>query len=304
MTTTAHKIEAKDLNEWLDPLDILRIIGYEKSKPKISGGEVRDYCPIHGGDNPTSLSISQQQKCFKCHSCGAEGSLIDLYGLSMGLNLKGEFPKILEELASLTNYHQNGRTLNSETIQSIHRKVSPDKIERNNTSEDFSFLQKAWDRAKKDGNHPYLKKKQVKSCPGIRFGKDEKGNDSVVVPYRNIDGKLRGIQYINLGRKYFHKGSRTAGCFFSLGDLENKGEIWIAEGMATACTIWESLVKTTPVLSASSKVNIPTVIKDIHDRCPLIRIKLALDIDAKDVLEKIEIPIDYCVPSFEGLKAV
>ena len=47
MTTTAHKIEAKDLNEWLDPLEVLRIIGYEKSKPKTSGGEIRDYCPIH-----------------------------------------------------------------------------------------------------------------------------------------------------------------------------------------------------------------------------------------------------------------
>ena len=287
MTPLVHKIQVKDLNASLDCLKILELIGYEKSKPKISGNEIRDCCPIHRGNNPTSLSINQQKKCFKCHSCDAKGSLIDLYGLSMGLNLKEDLSKILKELAFLTHYSQ---------------KVSSNKIKEKHPNKDFSFLQNVWDNASKKGSHPYLKKKHIESCPRIRFGIDEKGNDSIVVSYKDINGTIRGIQYIGLGGKFFHKGSKTVGSFFSLCDFKSKGEVWIAEGLATACTVWESLGKTTPVLSASSKGNIPTVVKEIYDRYPQIKIKLALDIDARDILEKIEVPVDYSIPSFKGLK--
>lgn len=119
MGKIAHKIESKALNEWLDTLGVLRIIGYEKSNPKTFEGEIRDCCPIHRGNNPSSLSINKQKKWFKCHICNAKGSLIDLYGLSLGLDLKGDCPRILEELASLTHYHQDEKSFNSEVLRSI-----------------------------------------------------------------------------------------------------------------------------------------------------------------------------------------
>jgi len=294
-------IDAKDLNESLDPIEVLEFIGYENSSPKISRNHVRDCCPIHRGGNPTSLSISQQKKCFKCHSCSAEGSLIDLYGLSVGLDLKGDFPKILEKLASLTNYHQDGMNFDSQTMQAFHRKNTPVKTEKG-VAEDFSFLQEVWDRSKEDGDHPYLKKKKIENCPGVRFGKDEKGNDSIVVPYRDIDGELRGIQYINLDGKYWHKGSKTTGCFFGFGSVDENGDLYVAEGVATAMTVFEALGSLTAVLSVGSKVSIPSVVDALKGRYPNLKIIVALDIGAEDVMSKVNFPVKYYSPSFDGME--
>lgn len=39
--------------------------------PKPSGGWIRAYCPIHGGDHQRSLSINEDTGFGRCHQCGA-----------------------------------------------------------------------------------------------------------------------------------------------------------------------------------------------------------------------------------------
>jgi len=56
---------------WQEDLD-----AYDPS-PRRSGGRVRYYCPIHGGDHQQSLSLNPATGRYKCHTCGEGGTLRD-----------------------------------------------------------------------------------------------------------------------------------------------------------------------------------------------------------------------------------
>lgn len=43
--------------------------------PARAGGRDRYYCPIHGGDHQRSLSVDPDSGKFRCHTCGATGTL-------------------------------------------------------------------------------------------------------------------------------------------------------------------------------------------------------------------------------------
>ena len=38
---------------------------------KLSGGKLRYYCPVHGGDNQRSFEVNPDTGHFKCHACSA-----------------------------------------------------------------------------------------------------------------------------------------------------------------------------------------------------------------------------------------
>jgi DNA primase len=40
--------------------------------PHPSGGWIRAYCPIHGGDHQRSLSVNEETGFGRCHQCGAQ----------------------------------------------------------------------------------------------------------------------------------------------------------------------------------------------------------------------------------------
>jgi hypothetical protein len=44
---------------------------------KRSGGKLRYYCPIHGGDRQRSFEVNPDTGHFKCHACGAWGYLVE-----------------------------------------------------------------------------------------------------------------------------------------------------------------------------------------------------------------------------------
>lgn len=46
-------------------------------------------CPLHNGDNPTSFSVSRDGRYFRCYSCGAKGSVVDLVMSLYSLDTRG-----------------------------------------------------------------------------------------------------------------------------------------------------------------------------------------------------------------------
>ncbi len=152
--TVISQVEAKELNQQIDPLEILRLIGYHKSSPKISSNEVRDFCPIHQGDNQRSLSISQDNHLYICHNCGVRGDLIDLYAKATSI----PFQEALENLASYFQSH-NFRKKESTSL----RQPSQKAFSQSSTLSP----QERWDKCAKEGNHPYLAKKKISFPPGI-----------------------------------------------------------------------------------------------------------------------------------------
>lgn len=286
---TSKFINPKELNEKIDPIELLRLIGYKKSSPKESNGEIRDYCPIHIGDHQRSLSINKNTHFYICHSCNETGDLIHLYSKCKGY----DFPEAIEELSKRFLPHplkENGKI---ESI--IENKIS------NNTTAD---LDKIWGGLQISGTHTYLSQKKITTPLGVRFGKDKKGNHSIVVPFTDVNGSLQALQYINeQGIKIFLKGSKVKDHFFSLGEIKDGSIIYITEGLATAMTTWEALGKKITVLSVGSVGNIPNVIEAIRQQYTNVSIKIAIDNDkaARDVIEKIAPPFSWTYPNFENL---
>lgn len=286
---TSKSINAKELNEKIDPIELLRLIGHEKSSPKESNGEIRDYCPIHIGDHQRSLSINKKTHLYKCHSCDEAGTLIHLYSKSRGY----DFPEAIEELSK--QFLPYPLKENGKIESAIKTTIST------NTPVD---LDKTWNSSETLGTHKYFSQKRITTPLGVRFGKDQKGNDSIVVPFTDINGSLQALQYINeQGIKIFLKGSKVKDHFFSLGEIKDGSTIYIAEGLATATTTWEALGKSITVLSAGSVGNIPNVVRVIREKHPNVSIKLAIDNNeaAKKILEKIPTPFSFTCPNFESL---
>ena len=93
---------------------------------------------------------------------------------------------------------------------------------------------KMWERARSaDVAHPYLAAKAVEAH-GLRQLKD-----MLLVPVKAADGQLRGLQFIKPdGLKTFKTGTHKAGAFHLVGIPD--GELFaVAEGYATAATIYE-----------------------------------------------------------------
>ena len=85
--------------------------------------------------------------------------------------------------------------------------------------------------------HPYLQTKGVKP-----HGLKQK-DGSLIIPLRDTSGELFSWQRIGPdGRKMFQKEGRTKGCFHQINDIHpGRTTIFIAEGYATAATIYERM---------------------------------------------------------------
>ena len=295
---TKFSINAQALNEAINPLELLSLIGYPKSKPKNSNGEIRDYCPIHGSDKQQSLAINPQKKCFTCHSCGTSGSLIDLYGLAMKYDMNQDFHTVLKELAKEFSYKDTFFEINMSKTEATTKHSSTQQKEAlpnlSNILEQFPL----------QGTSPYALKKKIKVYPGVRYGKDEKGNSALVIGMGHAEDpeKISCINYVKEGAKPFHTGSKKSGSFFLLGCLENASEIYFCEGYATAATIYEALGEIIPVAMVGSKDNIACVANAMHRKYPKLKRIIALDLGAEKELEKIEKEFFVTKPNFEGME--
>lgn len=100
-------------------------------------------------------------------------------------------------------------------------------------------------------DHPYLVAKGVKSH-GLKATDDGR----LVVPVMDGD-QVVSLQYIDGdGGKLFHTGGKTEGCEFVVGG-EIGSEVYVAEGYATAATIYEATA--IPCIVAFNAANIPRV---------------------------------------------
>ena len=108
-----------------------------------------------------------------------------------------------------------------------------------------------------ESDHPYLKKKGIYS-----HGARVTGDGRLMIPLFNAEGKLSSIQYISEDSdKKYHPGAATAECFWTLG--EPSKTIYIAEGFATAATIYETTNQHTVVAySASNLVPVTRIIRE------------------------------------------
>ncbi|WP_062264278.1 toprim domain-containing protein [Endozoicomonas arenosclerae] len=118
--------------------------------------------------------------------------------------------------------------------------------------------------------HPYLLKKLVRP-----FGIRQLG-DTLLIPLRDINGKLWSLQYITPnGQKYFAKGGRIEGCFHLLGQV---GEaLYFSEGYSTAATLHQ-FTGTTMVIAFNAG-NLKKAAREIKKKYPDVKLVFAADND-------------------------
>jgi phage/plasmid primase-like uncharacterized protein len=142
------------------------------------------------------------------------------------------------------------------------------------------------------GNSPYFDEKGIKPI-GIRYEirrEYREGNyteETVALIFlSNIQGKIRAFQEIYPSKRKFHENEKPrnknsygaySGCFFTFGKIEDGKPICIAEGYATAASIFESTNYTT--LMVVSCTNILNVAKEIKKKCPKSEITICGDDD-------------------------
>ena len=124
-----------------------------------------------------------------------------------------------------------------------------------------------WQRASQVASHPYLEKKNI-HAHGIR-----QLDDALVIPmYRNRE--VKSVQRIfHSGEKRFLKGGDTHATYYPIGNLN--GQLWIAEGFATAASVFEA--SGTATACAFSGLNMVKVAKAFHKRYPNLDIRIAGD---------------------------
>lgn len=155
----------------------------------------------------------------------------------------------------------------------IEEKIKKDKEER------VVQAKKAWDRAKTTSqtkNHTaYLELKKIKNYGG-RYSFDSFGNPVLVLPLRTIENEIQAIQYIREdGEKRIHGIKR--GNFHLIGEINEDKPIHIAEGYATAASIYEALDM--PIVVAFDCGNIDPVLAVLKSKYPKHQMIIAADDD-------------------------
>jgi len=122
--------------------------------------------------------------------------------------------------------------------------------------------------------HPYLARKGVKPCPGLKVGSD----GLLLVPVLSPDdGQAMSLQLVLAdGGKRFLTGGRVQGGFFPIKG--NPGRLFVCEGLATGLSVHEATGQT--VLCAFSCGNLQPVASYARQKYPAREIVLASDNDA------------------------
>ena len=110
-------------------------------------------------------------------------------------------------------------------------------------------------------DHPYLKRKGIQTH-GVRIT----GDGRLMVPLYDSEGKLSTLQYIDEdGGKLYHPGGKSGGKFWMIGSLDEPGTLYVAEGFATAATIYETTNRPCVVAySASSLVPVTASLREMY----------------------------------------
>ena len=122
-------------------------------------------------------------------------------------------------------------------------------------------VEKIWTTANPAiAEHPYLAKKSI-GVHGARIT----GDGRLMVPLYDADGTLSSLQYIDHeGGKLYHAGGQTGGKYWVVGSSDEPGTLYVAEGFATAATVFETTNR--PCVVAYSASNLVPVTGSLREK--------------------------------------
>ena len=183
----------------------------------------------------------------------------------------------------------NGHPPTQEQQETWKKKEAEREAERRAEEEKAAELAQRIFESSSEANpdYPYLKKKNIKPYDARIVTRVQLGEiapdlkiygrgDLMVIPLRDVTGKLWSIQFITPdGDKIFLEVGRVAGLYFLIG--EPKGKIIVCEGFSTGASIHDATGHT--VACAMNAGNLLKVVKILREKFPDAEFTIAADHD-------------------------
>ena len=238
-------------------LDEIRATPIEEVAENLGIGIVRHMalCPFHNDKHP-SLHFDLKKNRYKCFACGASGNVIDLVmrynnvGFMEAINWIGN-----KEVNTAKDNAYEKKESREEAVDIEYLEVLMKNVCINEDAARFLFDERRIDSRVVE----WCGLSSVSSdTPCWRWGKAFYDAPSLLIPYRDVDGKLLTVQGRYLGKEKkprfkFPQGSQ-AGMYNKqvIATLKKGDELWITEGPSDCWAMMSAGRKAVAIPSATS----------------------------------------------------
>ena len=238
-------------------LDEIRATPIEEVAENLGIGIVRHMalCPFHNDKHP-SLHFDLKKNRYKCFACGASGNVIDLVMRYNNMEFKEAINWIgnKEVNTAKDNAYEKNES-REEAVDIEYLEVLMKNVCINEDAARFLFDERRIDSSVVE----WCGLTSISSdTPCWRWGKAFYDAPSLLIPYRDVDGKLLTVQGRYLGKEKkprfkFPHGSQ-AGMYNKpvIATLKKGDELWITEGPSDCWAMMSAGRKAVAIPSATS----------------------------------------------------
>ena len=238
-------------------LDEIRATPIEEVAENLGIGIVRHMalCPFHNDKHP-SLHFDLKKNRYKCFACGASGNVIDLVMRYNNMEFKEAINWIgNNEVNTAKDNAYEKKESREEAVDIEYLEVLMKNVCINEDAARFLFDERRIDRRVVE----WCGLTSISSdTPCWRWGKAFYDAPSLLIPYRDVDGKLLTVQGRYLGKEKkprfkFPHGSQ-AGMYNKqvIATLKKGDELWITEGPSDCWAMMSAGRKAVAIPSATS----------------------------------------------------
>ncbi|MDD5784387.1 MAG: CHC2 zinc finger domain-containing protein [Prevotella sp.] len=238
-------------------LDEIRATPIEEVAENLGIGIVRHMalCPFHNDKHP-SLHFYLKKNRYKCFACGASGNVIDLVMRYNNMEFKEAINWIgNKEVNTAKDNAYEKKESREEAVDIEYLEVLMKNVCINEDAARFLFDERRIDSRVVE----WCGLSSISSdTPCWRWGKAFYDAPSLLIPYRDVDGKLLTVQGRYLGKEKkprfkFPHGSQ-AGMYNKqvIATLKKGDELWITEGPSDCWAMMSAGRKAVAIPSATS----------------------------------------------------
>ena len=238
-------------------LDEIRATPIEEVAENLGIGIVRHMalCPFHNDKHP-SLHFDLKKNRYKCFACGASGNVIDLVMRYNNMEFKEAINWIgNKEVNTAKDNAYEKKESREEAVDIEYLEVLMKNVCINEDAARFLFDERRIDSSVVE----WCGLTSISSdTPCWRWGKAFYDAPSLLIPYRDVDGKLLTVQGRYLGKEKkprfkFPHGSQ-AGMYNKpvIATLKKGDELWITEGPSDCWAMMSAGRKAVAIPSATS----------------------------------------------------
>ncbi|MGA8163955.1 MAG: CHC2 zinc finger domain-containing protein [Waddliaceae bacterium] len=275
------QISNNQIEQIKDKVDLHELIRQHVDLKK-EGNVYKGLCPFHDEKTPSFCVYVDH---YHCYGCDEHGDAIDFLQEKLGITFRGAVARLSSDAGEPFS-----REYTNSEIQAIKERHSSERENREkkimHTKNNAALeAQKLWSSFSEQSQNAvqcrYVEKKKITPA-GVRFGKNPQGHESLVIPVRSTNGDIRSLQFISVDDamrvyKSFLQNGEVRGNYFQTSNIIDGEPFYVAEGYATAISIYEATKH--PVIAALSSGNIEHVINGIRQKHPDNAITICADIE-------------------------